>query len=80
MCSEFDHFGPETATVFFENASSKDALEYRHNRRLLFWAMAAAGFTNYREEWWHFDYGNQFWGVILNQPARYGFLGEAAGG
>ena len=25
--------------------------------------MEDAGFTNYEEEWWHFDYGNQNWAL-----------------
>jgi len=23
--------------------------------------MISVGFSNYPYEWWHFDYGNQFW-------------------
>ena len=40
--------------------------------RLLFWAMADQGFTAFFEEWWHFDFGDQFWGSITGQAARYG--------
>ncbi len=36
------------------------------NRRLLYWAMVGAGFANYAFEWWHFDWGTQFW-VVNNQ-------------
>ena len=42
------------------------------NRRLLFNAMVDQGFTNYSEEWWHFDYGNQFWALINGVHAIYG--------
>lgn len=28
-------------------------------RRILYWSLVDAGFTNYAGEWWHFDYGNQ---------------------
>jgi len=31
------------------------------NRRLLYGIMTKAGFTNYVDEWWHFDFGNQNW-------------------
>jgi hypothetical protein len=31
-----------------------------------------AGFKNYEEEWWHFDYGNQRWSLYTNKPAIYG--------
>jgi D-alanyl-D-alanine dipeptidase len=34
--------------------------------------MAAAGFTAYREEWWHFYHGDQFWGLATDCAARYG--------
>ncbi len=38
--------------------SDLDALR---NRRLLYWSMIEAGFTNYPYEWWHFDWGTQMW-------------------
>ena len=47
------------------------------NRRLLFHAMTGAGFTNYRGEWWHFDFGNQRWANIAAVPhAIYGAAEE----
>ena len=33
--------------------------------------MSAQGFTAYAEEWWHFDHGDQFWGLVTGRPARY---------
>jgi hypothetical protein len=30
------------------------------------------GFTNYREEWWHFDYGNRFWAKLNGTDSIYG--------
>ena len=33
--------------------------------------MAAQGFTAYLEEWWHFDYGDQFWGLATGRAACY---------
>ena len=44
--------------------------------------MSAQGFTAYLEEWWHFDYGDQFWGLATGPrgllrgnraPVREGF-------
>jgi D-alanyl-D-alanine dipeptidase len=64
----FDAFVPEAETHAFEQTRSGA----RDLRRLLFWSMHAAGFTNYSEEWWHFDYGDQFWGLVTGQPAIYG--------
>ena len=40
--------------------SEREALR---NRRLLYWAMTEVGFANYAYEWWHFDWGTQFWVV-----------------
>jgi D-alanyl-D-alanine dipeptidase len=33
----------------------------RRNRRILFHAMRHFGFTNYRDEWWHYDLGDCMW-------------------
>ena len=45
----FDSFFPESAT-----ASAEVSAEAQANRRRLVELMAAAGFENYRTEWWHF--------------------------
>jgi len=44
----------------------------REHRRLLYWAMASEGFVGYVEEWWHYDFGDQFWGLVRGERARYG--------
>ena len=79
MGTDFDYFGPEAATRYYEERSHGSDLqslptESRDNRRLLFQAMIKHGFTNYPEEWWHFDYGNQFWAKVkgLDTQAIYG--------
>ncbi|KTD33482.1 D-alanyl-D-alanine dipeptidase [Legionella moravica] len=46
----------------------------RDNRKLLRSAMEHAGFTSYQYEWWHYDMGNLFWSLSLNQPAVFGPL------
>jgi D-alanyl-D-alanine dipeptidase len=43
-----------------------------YNRRVLYHTMIASGFTNYCEEWWHFDRGNQFWAAVSSNTAFYG--------
>lgn len=68
MGTEFDAFVPEAGALALEAVPG----QARELRRLLFWAMAAQGFTAYVEEWWHFDFGDQFWGSITGQSARYG--------
>lgn len=72
----FDAFVPEARTDAFERATTAA----RDLRRLLFWSMHAEGFTNYSEEWWHFDYGDQFWGLVTGQPAIYGPADPPAAG
>jgi D-alanyl-D-alanine dipeptidase len=78
MGTDFDHFGPEAATRYLEERLESDgglSIEEEvalQNRRVLYWAMATVGFTNYREEWWHFDFGNQFWGKVKVQESIYG--------
>ncbi|MBK9204245.1 MAG: D-alanyl-D-alanine carboxypeptidase family protein [Candidatus Obscuribacter sp.] len=63
----FDDDSKISHTAYYESVkdSSTSALEARRNRRLLYWAMQKAGFSNYPYEWWHYDYGNQLW--LLNQ-------------
>jgi D-alanyl-D-alanine dipeptidase len=73
MGTVFDHFGPEAASMFFEEEESP----IRANRRLLREAMVAAGFRHDDDEWWHYDFGNQIWAKLLNQPhAIYGEITE----
>lgn len=76
MGTKFDHFGPRAHTRYYEElpetALSLKDLEARQNRRLLYFVMIQVGFTNYPEEWWHFDLWNQFWGRIKGKVAIYG--------
>ena len=77
MGTDFDHFGINSATRSLEeriSAISPSSLEmdWLRNRRILFHSMRSVGFTNYAHEWWHFDYGNQFWAIQENKMAIYG--------
>ena len=74
--TDFDAFVEEAGARALEEVAS----EARDLRRLLFWSMAAQGFTAYHEEWWHFDYGDQFWGLVTGRPAIYGAATSPAGG
>ena len=83
MGTVFDGVHPETATRFYEelNPAQLDdvARQCLTNRRLLWNVLVAAGFSNYPEEWWHFDFGNQFDAARTGRPAIYGaapFSGE----
>ncbi|MEK4229842.1 M15 family metallopeptidase [Solibacillus sp. FSL H8-0538] len=70
--TDFDAIDPKSATRYFEQHpnENEEALKYR---RLLYNCMIAVGFTNYSEEWWHYDFGNATWARRIDaQQARYG--------
>jgi len=79
MGTAFDQVSPETSTRFYEEKQETGSLNSEdearlHNRRLLVNAMHTAGFNNYPEEWWHFDFGNQFAAKRTGKPAIYGAI------
>jgi D-alanyl-D-alanine dipeptidase len=63
----FDAFVPAAAARALEETPGL----VRDLRRTLYWAMAGQGFTAYLEEWWHFDHGDQFWGLATSRAAIY---------
>lgn len=65
--TDFDAFVPEAGARALEDVPGRA----RDLRRTLYWAMAAQGFTAYVEEWWHFDHGDQFWGLATGRAAIY---------
>ncbi|MBX9720766.1 MAG: hypothetical protein K2X81_05190 [Candidatus Obscuribacterales bacterium] len=71
--SHSDYF--ETTNHAKSCASNNEAMR---NRRLLYWAMTDAGFTNYWNEWWHFDFGDQMWVQNSREnKAEHAFYGAA---
>jgi len=68
----FDAFVPEAGAAALEDLD----MPARANRRLLFHALTAQGLTAYVEEWWHFDFGNQFWASVTGGAPRYGPAGD----
>jgi D-alanyl-D-alanine dipeptidase len=76
MGTVFDGVHPETATRFYEELDPAQLGDKErqclNNRRWLWNAMVEAGFSNYSEEWWHFDFGNQFDAARTGWPAVYG--------
>ena len=60
----------EAATFFYSGRIWPPGVH--ENRRLLYTVMVEAGFTNYPLEWWHYDYGDQFWGHLSKRDAIYG--------
>ncbi len=80
MGTSFDDFSERARTRYFEERIEKgeklsdNELIILNNRRLLFYTLAEEGFTNYPEEWWHYDYGNQFWAKTKGINAIYGIV------
>ncbi|MCS3917463.1 D-alanyl-D-alanine dipeptidase [Caldanaerobacter subterraneus subsp. tengcongensis MB4] len=79
MGTEYDDPTEKARTTYFEELLkegkelSKEEREALENRRLLFNIMTSVGFTNYLDEWWHYDYGNQNWAwVSKKEYALYG--------
>ena len=64
----FDDFTELAATAALEGT---ELTQERNNRRLLYHVMSSVGFTNYPSEWWHYDYGDIFWGAITGEPVMY---------
>jgi zinc D-Ala-D-Ala dipeptidase len=78
MGTSFDDFNEKSNTRYYEQLIeaekklSDEELIVSNNRRLLFHLMNRVGFTNYPDEWWHYDYGNQLWGKVKGKHAMYG--------
>jgi D-alanyl-D-alanine dipeptidase len=78
MGTKFDAFEETARTRYFEELFMKKAdlspeeTQILYNRRMLYNILTQVGFTNYHEEWWHYDYGNQFWGAVSGKSAIYG--------
>lgn len=63
MGTDFDHFGSEAGTRYFEDLAEQKKIsdnekESLQNRRFLYQVMKKAGFSNYPEEWWHWSSGD----------------------
>lgn len=80
MGTSFDSFTDSASTRYFEEKyeSGKQLTSVERvqleNRRLLYMILHCTGFTNYCEEWWHYDYGNQFWAKLTKNCAKYGVV------
>lgn len=58
-------------------SSSLVSRKQRDKRRILAGALRRAGFVNYPTEWWHWSYGDRYWGCLTGRTARYGHVREA---
>ncbi len=78
MGTSFDHLGPEAQMFYFDDI--EPIAEISANRRLLRDAMLEEDFSYYNDEWWHFDYGNQFWAALKGYDvAIYGEIRSTTG-
>ena len=69
MGCAFDDFSSLARTDAIERQDADHRI--RDHRRLLYSVMTEAGFTNYPEEWWHYDYGDLFWARATGKDALY---------
>lgn len=72
--SPFDYAGELSHTRYFENLQQNTTLSSvettaRDNRRLLYAVMTEAGFINYHQEWWHFEFNTQRWALLNGRSA-----------
>ncbi len=81
MGTAFDDFIDKARTDYYEHIQNPTQKEkqIKENRKLLKSIMEQAGFTNYPEEWWHYDYGNQNWALKTGNDAIYGGVLELVG-
>ncbi|MES1200940.1 MAG: M15 family metallopeptidase, partial [Pseudomonadota bacterium] len=79
MGSLFDDATALAGTDRFERDMDEPSFshdEARANRRLLYWLMIEAGFSNHPDEWWHYSYGDQMWAIHMGKPAALYGLAE----
>ncbi|KQL44654.1 D-alanyl-D-alanine dipeptidase [Brevibacillus choshinensis] len=78
MGTDFDDFTELAMTRHFEELPepTEKELVIRNNRRLLYHIMVDAGFTNYSNEWWHYEYGTRSWARQTDQQPIYGGILE----
>lgn len=70
----FDEMSEKSATRYYEE-NTEDNKAARDLRRILYNSMTSAGFMNYSEEWWHYDFGNISWARrIGTEKAIYGAI------
>jgi len=73
-----EQYVEQDKTNYFEELAKKRMLSPEEitvliNRRILYNIMTNVGFTNNPNEWWHYDFGDQFWAIIKRKVAIYGY-------
>lgn len=79
MGCEFDEFTDRAWTTYYEDGQGGEGVNEtaRANRRMLYNVMLSVGFTNFPSEWWHFDYGDEKWGLYTDNAPIYGGILDA---
>ncbi len=81
MGAHFDEMSVVSHTAFFEERLAAREICIHDprlvNRRTLHSVMTAVGFTNYRNEFWHFDIGNQLHEYTLSRMKNNGRTSQA---
>lgn len=69
--SDFDEFTPQAASDWYDKQPSTDPVDLQIDRLrgVMRHALLSAGFAPYREEWWHWSYGDQWWAAYYQRPA-----------
>jgi D-alanyl-D-alanine dipeptidase len=76
MGGDFDELTSRSATGYYDGDTHQSRRIFAERRHLLRRVMEDAAFTNFPAEWWHYDFGDQFWGHITAQQAIYGIAGD----
>ena len=56
--------------------SSYISEEGKKNRKILIDCLEPVGFVNYPAEWWHWSYGDSYWGLMKQQNSCYAPVDE----
>jgi len=73
MGTVFDDFTERAHTHYFEDTNCETI---KINRRLLYNCMISTGFTNLPSEWWHYDFGDRYWGFYKGRDSIYSGISE----
>jgi D-alanyl-D-alanine dipeptidase len=81
-----DMIAPTTGWEAAYTWSDSIGEEAKRNRTLIIEALLGAGFSNCRDEWWHWSYGDSAWSVrtgcsvaiygLIEPPEGYTFVGK----
>lgn len=76
--ANFDEVSDASAVMYFENKMIEGEqledkqIEQAMNRRVFQNILRSVGFSSFESEWWHVDFGNQFYMEQTGEPAIYG--------